>query len=189
MALDWYGLTRVQPRGSRDGAGGGRAFLPRHAAPRVTYLFSSLSELLEVAVRRILLAAIASVAVACGGPSSPPPPVTAIAPSSPTSTADVLRSWNEGGAKGAIVDFVGRVTREGGPDFVPVPERIATVDNDGTLWAEKPVPFQLFFMLDRVKAMAPQHPEWGTKEPFASALKGNLAGLAASGERGILQLM
>jgi phosphoserine phosphatase len=99
-----------------------------------------------------------------------------------------LPSWNDGASKQAIVAFVGKVTREG-PDFVPVAERIAVFDNDGTLWTEKPVPFQLLFALDRVKAMAPQHPEWKTKEPFASVLKGDMAGLAASGEKGVLGII
>ncbi|HTQ96716.1 MAG TPA: HAD family hydrolase, partial [Candidatus Acidoferrum sp.] len=100
-----------------------------------------------------------------------------------------LASWNEGAAKQAIIDFVHRVTTEGSPDFVPVPERIATFDNDGTLWCEEPLPVQLFFVLDRVKALAPQHPEWRTTEPFASVLKGDLKGVAAGGERAILELV
>ena len=97
--------------------------------------------------------------------------------------ADPLRSWNDGAARRAIIAFVGRVTKQGGPDFVPVPERIATFDNDGTLWSEKPVPFQIVFAFDRVKALAPQHPEWKTKEPFASLLKGEMGGVAATGEK------
>jgi hypothetical protein len=104
-------------------------------------------------------------------------------------SSDVLRSWNDGQAKRAIVDFVGRVTREGNPDFVPLAERIATFDNDGTLWVEKPMPFQFLFAFDRVTAMAPQHPEWHTTEPFASVFRGDMAGVAASGEKGVLQLM
>jgi hypothetical protein len=103
--------------------------------------------------------------------------------------ADPLPSWNDGAAKQSIVKFVEGVTREGSPDFVPVPERIATFDNDGTLWAEQPIYFQVMFMADRVKALAPQHPEWTTKEPFASLLKGNLAGLTAGGEAGVAELM
>jgi phosphoglycolate phosphatase-like HAD superfamily hydrolase len=103
--------------------------------------------------------------------------------------ADPLPSWNDGAAKKSLVDFVGRVTREGGPDFVTAPERIATFDNDGTLWSEKPVPFQLLFAFDRVKALAPQHPEWKTKEPFASLLKGDMAGVAGSGEKGVLAIV
>jgi len=104
-------------------------------------------------------------------------------------TPDPLPSWNDTAAKKAIVDFVGKVTRPGSADYVPPPERIATFDNDGTLWSEKPVPFQLLFALDRVKALAPKHPEWITQEPFASILKGDMAGLAATGEKGILAVM
>ena len=106
-----------------------------------------------------------------------------------TAAADPLPSWNDGPARSSIVDFVARVTQEDGPDFVPPPERIATFDNDGTLWSEKPVPFQLLFALDRVKALAPQHPEWATREPFASVLKGDMAGLAAGGEKGVLAII
>ncbi len=100
-----------------------------------------------------------------------------------------LPSWNDTAPKKAIIAFVERVTKEGSPDFVPVPERIATFDNDGTLWAEKPLPFQLVFTMDRVRAMAPQHPEWKTTEPFASVLKGNMKGVEASGEKGILEMV
>jgi hypothetical protein len=107
----------------------------------------------------------------------------------PTVVADPLPSWNEGAARKAIVAFVDRVTKTGGPDFVPVAERIAVFDNDGTLWSEKPVPFQVLFAFDRVKALAPTHPEWQTTEPFASVLKGDMAGVAASGEKGVLQIV
>lgn len=103
--------------------------------------------------------------------------------------ADPLPSWNEGGAKRATVAFVERVTREGSPEFVPVPERIATFDNDGTLWCEQPVYVQVMFAVDRVKSLAPQHPEWQTKEPFASLLQGNLKAVAAAGEAGIVELV
>ena len=87
--------------------------------------------------------------------------------------ADPLPSWNDGKAKQSIIDFVTKVTTSGSPDFVPVAERIAVFDNDGTLWCEQPLPVQLYFALDRVKALAPQHPEWKTKNPFASLLKGD----------------
>jgi hypothetical protein len=100
-----------------------------------------------------------------------------------------LPSWNDGPAKSAILDFVAKVTKEGSPDFVPVPERIATFDNDGTLWCEHPMYFQLLFALDRVKALAPQHPEWKDKEPFASLLKGDVAAALAGGEPAIVQVM
>src|SRR4051794_22581752 len=86
--------------------------------------------------------------------------------------ADPLASWNETSAKKAIVQFVAQVTKAGSPSFVPPAERIATFDNDGTLWAEQPLYFQFLFALDRVKVLAPQHPEWKQKEPFASLLKG-----------------
>jgi phosphoglycolate phosphatase-like HAD superfamily hydrolase len=105
------------------------------------------------------------------------------------SGADRLASWNDGAAKKAITDFVARVTQEGGPDFVPVAARIATFDNDGTLWAEQPMYVQLAFALDRVKALAPQHPEWRQKPPFKAVLAGDAAALAASGERGLLEIM
>lgn len=93
-----------------------------------------------------------------------------------------LPSWNDGSARKAIVEFVDKVTREGSPDYVPPPERIATFDNDGTLWAEQPMYFQLLFALDRVKALAPSHPEWKNSEPFASLLKGDVQGALAGGE-------
>jgi haloacid dehalogenase-like hydrolase len=103
--------------------------------------------------------------------------------------ADPLSSWNDGAAKKAIVEFVAKATREGSADFVPATERIAVFDNDGTLWAEQPMPFQAFFALDRVKALAPQHPEWPTQEPFASLLKGDVKAALAGGERALGQLM
>ncbi len=103
--------------------------------------------------------------------------------------ADVLPSWNDGATKQAIVSFVMKVTKEGGPDFVPASERIATFDNDGTLWAEQPLYFQFYFALDRVKTLAPQHPEWKEKEPFASLLKGDVKGALGGGERAIIEIM
>src|SRR6266566_2634972 len=104
-------------------------------------------------------------------------------------TADPLASWNDGAVKKSIVDFVAKVTKEGSPDFVPPAERIATFDNDGTLWCEQPLPVQLYFALDRVKALAPQHPEWKTKEPFASLLKGDLKTALAGGEHALLEII
>ena len=95
--------------------------------------------------------------------------------------ADPLPSWNDTAPKKAIVAFVEEVTKPGSPSFVPVEERIATFDNDGTLWTEQPVAFQGYFIYDRIKALAPQHPEWISKEPFASILKGDLNSALASG--------
>jgi phosphoglycolate phosphatase-like HAD superfamily hydrolase len=105
------------------------------------------------------------------------------------SAADPLPSWREGPAKQAIVDFVARVTAEGGADFVAPAERIAVFDNDGTLWAERPVYFQLFFALDRVKALAPEHPEWREQQPFKAALEGDFETLKAGGEHALLELV
>jgi phosphoglycolate phosphatase-like HAD superfamily hydrolase len=102
---------------------------------------------------------------------------------------DPLPSWNDTASKKAIVDFVTRVTQEGAPDFVPMSERIATFDNDGTLWAEQPVYVQLAFALDRVKALASQHPEWKQQQPFKGVLDGDMKAVAASGEKGLLDIM
>ncbi len=103
--------------------------------------------------------------------------------------ADPLPSWNDTMPKQAIVAFVEKVTKEGSTEFVPVSERIATFDNDGTLWAEQPMYVQLAFALDRVKALAPKHPEWKTKEPFASLLKGDVKAALAGGEKGLLEIV
>jgi phosphoglycolate phosphatase-like HAD superfamily hydrolase len=107
----------------------------------------------------------------------------------PGRAQDALPSWNDTAPRKAIVAFVERVTKQGSPDFVPEAERIATFDNDGTLWAEQPIYFQLVFALDRVKALAPQHPEWKDKEPFASLLKGDLKGALAGGEVAIFEIV
>jgi steroid 5-alpha reductase family enzyme len=102
---------------------------------------------------------------------------------SASAQSDPLPSWNDTAPKSAIVSFVEKVSKQGSPDFVPEPERIAVFDNDGTLWTEQPNYFQGMFAVDRVKAMAPEHPEWKDKEPFASLLKGDMAAVAASGEK------
>ncbi|MDF0666137.1 MAG: HAD family hydrolase [Nitrospira sp.] len=106
-----------------------------------------------------------------------------------TAADDPLPSWNDGAVKTHIVTFVERVTNEGGPDFVPPTERIAVFDNDGTLWAEQPMYFQVQFALDRVKALAPQHPEWKTKQPFKALLEGDKRTVAAGGERALLDVL
>jgi len=114
-----------------------------------------------------------------------PPAASAQTASSGTS----LPSWNEGATKQSILDFVAAVTREGSPDFVPPAERIATFDNDGTLWVEHPMYTQLAFALDRVKTLAPQHPDWKDMQPFKAALEGDMKTLAGSGEHGLLELV
>lgn len=110
-------------------------------------------------------------------------------PAASAASSDPLPSWNEGPVKKAILDFVAAVTKEGGPDFVPVPERIATFDNDGTLWVEQPIYTQFAFAMDEVKAKAAKHPEWKTKQPFAAVLSGDLAALAATGEKGMVEIV
>jgi phosphoglycolate phosphatase-like HAD superfamily hydrolase len=103
--------------------------------------------------------------------------------------SDPLPSWNEGAVKKSITDFVARVTTQGGADFVPIDQRIATFDNDGTLWCEQPFYNQAAFAFDRIKAMAPQHPEWKTTQPFKAVLDKDVKALAASGEKGLLQII
>jgi phosphoglycolate phosphatase-like HAD superfamily hydrolase len=102
---------------------------------------------------------------------------------------DPLASWNDGAAKQAILKFVAETTKAGAPGFVPPERRIATFDNDGTLWAEQPIYFQFAFGLDRVKAMAPQHPDWKTKEPYKSLLAGDFKGVLAQGDKAVLSIM
>jgi phosphoglycolate phosphatase-like HAD superfamily hydrolase len=125
-------------------------------------------------VARGLIVAACLVALSCGAARA---------------QSDPLPSWNGGATKSSIIDFVGRVTKEGGADFVPVPERIATFDNDGTLWAEQPVYFQVAFAFDRIKALAPQHPEWKDAEPYKTVLKGDEKALSALDEKSLLQII
>jgi phosphoserine phosphatase len=102
---------------------------------------------------------------------------------------EVLPSWNEGQNKTNIMQFVQTVTDQSSPDFIPVKDRIAVFDNDGTLWSEQPVYFQLFFAIDRIKTLAPEHPEWKTEEPFKSLLEGDMKAVMASGKEGLLKLI
>ncbi|HZO27988.1 MAG TPA: HAD family hydrolase [Chloroflexota bacterium] len=103
--------------------------------------------------------------------------------------ADPLPSWNEGASKQSIVAFVQAVTNQNGPDYVAPTDRIATFDNDGTLWAEQPLYIQLAFAVDRVKALAPEHPEWRTTQPFQAVLEGDREALGAAGVKGLLELV
>lgn len=102
---------------------------------------------------------------------------------------DPLPSWNEGVSKQRIIQFVSEVADQQHSNFVPVGQRIATFDNDGTLWSEKPTYFQLFFAMDRIKALAPQHPDWKTTQPYQAVLENDMAALKASGEHGLVQIM
>jgi hypothetical protein len=102
---------------------------------------------------------------------------------------DLLPSWNEGRSRKSILDFVSAVTQESSPDFVPVSERIATFDNDGTLWCEQPMYVQLAFALDRMKALSGKHPEWKQKQPFKAVLDKDIPALARAGEKGLVELV
>jgi phosphoglycolate phosphatase-like HAD superfamily hydrolase len=112
-----------------------------------------------------------------------------VAPAAALAQSDPLPSWNDTAPKAAIVEFIEKVSKEGSPDFVPEPERIAVFDNDGTLWVEHPMYVQLAFALDRVKAEAPNHPEWKTTQPFQAVLEGDMKALAATGEKGLVELI
>jgi phosphoglycolate phosphatase-like HAD superfamily hydrolase len=133
--------------------------------------------LTTVQVRRAALA-IALAFVLFGAPIRGAPAQT-----------DPLPSWNDGGAKKSITDFVARTTTQGGADFVAPAERIAVFDNDGTLWSEQPIYFQVAFAIDRVKALAAKNPDWKTRQPFKSVLEGDMKTLAASGKQGLLQII
>ena len=104
-------------------------------------------------------------------------------------TVDPLASWNDGVTKKSIVEFVARITAAGGMEYVPPEERIATFDNDGTLWSERPYPFQVAFALDRVKSMATRHPEWRDEEPFKSVLAGDLKGMLSGGYHALITMV
>lgn len=106
-----------------------------------------------------------------------------------TAAIDPLPSWNEGNAKQSIIDFVTKTTKEGSEDFVPLADRIACFDNDGTLWTEMPLPFQVFFTLDRVKALAPQHPEWKNKQPYKGVLEGDMKAALAGGQKSLVEMI
>ncbi len=131
-----------------------------------------------------VLSALVAVALLAGCSDGTTDPVQGSVPST-----DPLPSWNDGASRQSIIDFVEGVTREGGPDHVPVAERIAVFDNDGTLWSEQPIYFQLTFALDRIRALAPEHPEWKSRQPFQAALEGDMETLLASGHHGLLELV
>jgi haloacid dehalogenase-like hydrolase len=145
--------------------------------------------------RRTMLSALATVpalpillsgsARAQGSPAGTLP----ASPAGQIPVTDPLPSWNDTGPKKAIFNFVERVTKQSSPDFVPEGDRIATFDNDGTLWAEQPMYFQVMFALDRVKESASKHPEWKTEEPFASLLKGDVKAALAGGEPAIFKIV
>jgi phosphoglycolate phosphatase-like HAD superfamily hydrolase len=112
-----------------------------------------------------------------------------LAPLLAAAQTDPLPSWNQSAAKQNIISFVGRVTEDGGAEFVPQALRIAVFDNDGTLWAEQPIYFQVAFAMDEIKKMSSAHPEWTNKQPFKAVLEGDHKALAAAGEHGLLEIM
>jgi phosphoglycolate phosphatase-like HAD superfamily hydrolase len=130
---------------------------------------------IDLGRRIVLLAMLAVGGLALGGTAA-------------SAQADPLPSWNDGAVKRSIVDFVARTTGQGG-DVVPAAERIATFDNDGTLWCEQPVYFQLAFAFDEIKRLAPRHPEWKTTQPFQAVLDDDMQALAASGEKGLMEII
>jgi phosphoglycolate phosphatase-like HAD superfamily hydrolase len=131
-----------------------------------------------VFTRRALLAALVGLAL-CGGGLAP----------TRAQAADPLPSWNDGKIKQSILDFVAAVTKAGDPNYVPPAERIATIDNDGTLWVEQPIYTQFAFAIDDVKRQANKHPEWSTTEPFKSVIAGDMKAVAAMGEKGMVQIV
>lgn len=137
-------------------------------------------------IARLLVVALATFTLSCN--QSPPNTETSKAETGAT-VVDPLPSWNDGSSKKAIVDFVTRTTQESSVDFIPVADRIACFDNDGTLWSEQPMYFQLAFAIDQVKAMAPEHPEWKSKQPFKALLEGDLKTALAGGEKAIFEIV
>lgn len=107
----------------------------------------------------------------------------------PLLAAEPLPSWNDHSSRTAIMDFVDLVTKEGSPDFVPPAQRIAVFDNDGTLWAEQPIYFQLMYAADRVKALAPSHPEWKEEQPFKGIMEDDFESALAGGEKALMELL
>lgn len=133
----------------------------------------------------VLMVAILLVSTSCNQPQ-----LNTQAPKTETVAAtDMLPSWNEGVTKKAIIDFVTKTTNEGSADFIPVADRIACFDNDGTLWTEQPMYFQLAFALDQIKVLASQHPEWKTKQPFKAVLDNDIKAVMAGGEKSLAALM
>jgi len=106
-----------------------------------------------------------------------------------TSLVDPLPSWYEGASKNSIIEFVKKTTTEGSTDFIPMADRVACFDNDGTLWSEQPIYFQLAFALDQVKTLAPQHPEWKIKQPFKALLEDDLKTALAGGEKALMEIV
>lgn len=125
--------------------------------------------------------------VSCKQQTETKPEVTEV--SNTVEKTDPLPSWNDGKSKEAIINYVEDVTNKDGANFIPVMDRIATFDNDGTLWSEKPIYFQFFFALDRIKKMAPEHPEWKNKQPYKAVLENDMPTLMKQREKGLLEIV
>lgn len=138
-----------------------------------------------VARRVPIVAIVLTMVVALLADGSPTAPSAAAVPQG----TDALPSWNDGPSKNAIVSFVQKVTSQGSAEFIPEAERIAVFDNDGTLWSEQPIYFQFAFALSRVRALAPQHPEWKDEPPFKAILENDMKAFAASGEKGLMEVI
>ena len=128
----------------------------------------------QMTIRRRWLTIPLVLAVACTAPAAGP-------------VSDPLPSWQAGPTRDAIVQFVQHSVTPGDAGFIAAADRIAVFDNDGTLWSEQPMYFQAFFIFDRIRALAPEHPEWRDKEPFASVLRGDLNGALAGGEHALVE--
>lgn len=138
----------------------------------------------QLNIPALLSAVISLSTICCNQPlNTEKPPVETVV------TADPLPSWNEGRQKRSIIDFIKNSTDSTSKGFIPLGDRIACFDNDGTLWTEKPMPFQLYFTIDRIKAMAPQHPEWKNKQPYKGILSGDLKTALAGGDKALLELL
>ncbi len=133
----------------------------------------------------ITLVFCALIAVSCKNETT----VTTADENQKTEVTDPLPSWNEGDTKNAIMGYVGNVTTKGSANFIPIADRIATFDNDGNLWSEQPAYFQLFFAMDRIKALAPEHPEWKTTQPYQSVLEDDMSTLMSYGEHGLIKIV
>src|SRR5690606_17566759 len=175
-------LAASAPAWRRPGAAAGAQSVARGRAGKPTP--PTRSGMMRRAPRRTMrrwaawtaMAATALLMAACAGPQA-------------DSRRAELPSWNDGPARQAIVQFVRAVTERDSRDFVPPQERIAVFDNDGTLWSEQPMYFQALFALDRIRAMAPGHPEWARQQPFKAAIEGDRAALAKAGDAGLLKIV
>jgi hypothetical protein len=139
---------------------------------------------LKIRTYALIIIALSGILISCQHQ-----PITDSQKTATIVTTDPLPSWNDGSSKKSIIDFITKTTREGSPDFIPVTDRIACFDNDGTLWSEQPQYFQFFFMIDRINALAPLHPEWKQTQPFKAVLEGDLKTALSGGNRAFTDML